>query len=230
MELVRNVIYLARSVRSKNNVKNRQPLSKLSVALSDTSLNSVIDSFRSIIAEELNVKSLEILDSASSVADIKYAPNFNEIRNRYPDRIPDIIKAVKSGRFELSADSTVLEINGSRETFAPEIILVTYQAKAGQHVASDKGIVVSLDLTITDELRNEGFARDIVRSIQDARRQLDCEIMDNISLEFEGDVPTDWTDYICGETLGVINAEIVPDMTLDVSYDDGRTVTVKIAK
>ncbi|HRU96168.1 MAG TPA: isoleucine--tRNA ligase [Ruminococcus sp.] len=230
VKLVRNVIYLARSIRSKNNVKNRQPLSRLGVALSDDSGIPVIKSFSDIIAEELNVKTVEVLESVDSVAEVKYAPNFNEIRNRYPDRVPDIIKAVKSGKFRLAAEGAVLEINGSEETFDPEIILVTYQAKEGQHVASEKGIVAALDLTITDELREEGFARDIVRSIQDARRQLDCEIMDHISIQLEGDIPQNWVDYICDETLSKVADVASPDLTLEVAFDDDRKVTVKINK
>lgn len=230
VKLVRSVIYLARSIRSKNKVKNRQPLSELRVVLSDTTGNSVIESFRDIIAEELNVKKVEILESVGSVAEVKYAPNFNEIRNRYPSRVPDIIKAVKSGKFRLTADGAVLEVNGADEAFDSEIILVTYQAKEGQHVASDKGIVVSLDLTINDELRDEGFARDIVRSIQDARRQLNCEIMDTITISISGEAPADWTDYICSETLSSMAEIAEADLSYELEYEDGRKVTVSIRK
>ncbi len=230
VKLVRNVIYLARSIRSKNKVKNRQPLSTLRVVLSEKAGNAVVESFSDIIAEELNVKNVEILESVGSVAEVKYAPNFNEIRNRYPDRIPEIIKAVKTGKFELRAEDALLEINGTQESFDAEIILVTYQAKAGQHVASEKGVVVSLDLTLTDELKDEGFARDIVRAVQDARRQMDCAITDEITVEFVGSVPEAWVNYICGETLSN-RAEIAEaDLTLEIAGDDDRAVTVKVKK
>ncbi len=230
VSLARDVIYLARSVRSKNNIKNRQPLSTLYVALSDPERNSVVKSFESIIAEELNVKHIELLDKVESIAQVKYAPNFNEIRSRYPSRIPEIIKAVKSGKFALTANGAELEINGEKETFDPEIILVTYQAKAGQHVASEKGIVVSLDLTITDELREEGYARDIIRSIQDARRQMDCLITDTIALSVTGDVPEKWLDYICDETLSRLENIETPDLSFDIDLGGGRKVTVSLRK
>ncbi|HCA55341.1 MAG TPA: isoleucine--tRNA ligase, partial [Ruminococcaceae bacterium] len=230
VELVRNVIYLARSIRSKNNVKNRQPLTTLGVALSDKNGIPVIESFRDIIAEELNVKNVQVLDSVDSVAAVKYAPNFNEIRSRYPDRIPDIIKAVKSGKFALTANGAELEINGTKECFDEEIILVTYQAKAGQHVASEKGIIVALDLTITDELRDEGVARDIVRSIQDARRQIDCAITDTILIDIKGDVPSQWLDYICRETLSQMQELSEADMTFDLTYENGKSVRISVKK
>ncbi len=230
VKLVRNVIYLAHSIRNKNKVKNRQPLSTLRVVLSESAGNAVVESFRDIIAEELNVKNVEILESVGSVAEVKYAPNFNEIRNRYPDRIPEIIKAVKSGKFELRADDALLDINGTQESFDAEIILVTYQAKAGQHVASEKGVVVSLDLTLTEELKDEGFARDIVRAVQDARRQMDCAITDTITVEFVGTVPQNWMEYICGETLAECAEVAQADVTLEIAGDDDRAVTVKVKK
>lgn len=230
VKLVRSVIYLARSIRNKNKVKNRQPLSTLRVVLSEKSGNEVVESFKDIIAEELNVKSVEILESVGSVAEVKYAPNFNEIRGRYPDRIPDIVKAVKSGKFALKDGKAVLDMGGTEESFDEEIILVTYQAKEGQHVASEHGVVVSLDLTITDELREEGFARDIVRSIQDARRQMDCAITDYISLSIEGDVPANWVEYICNETLSKLESGFISDLSFEITYEDDRKVVVSVKK
>lgn len=228
VKLVRNVIYLARSIRNKNKVKNRQPLSELKVVLSDAKSNGVVKNFSDIIAEELNVKNVAVLEDVGSVAAVKYAPNFNEIRNRYPDRIPNIIKAVKSGKFELTADNAILEIDGEKEAFDSEIILVTYQANEGQHVASERGVVVSLDLTITDELREEGFARDIVRSIQDARRQMGCAITDYISLDLKGNISDDWKKYICEETLSRPEAVSEPTLTYELTSDDNESVSIAL--
>jgi len=230
VKLVRNVIYLARSIRSKNNVKNRQPLTKLGVAISDPAGGPVIEAFRDIIAEELNVKQVEVLESVDTVAEVKYAPNFSEIRDRYPQRVPEIIKAIKSNKFALTAQGAELEINGAKEVFDAEIILVTYNAKAGQHVASEKGIVVALDLTITDELRDEGFARDIVRSIQDARRKMNCAITDRITLSVSGEYPQAWTEYICNETLSSIGEIAAPDTEYDIDYEDGRKAHISLKK
>ncbi|MDE7224318.1 MAG: isoleucine--tRNA ligase, partial [Acetatifactor sp.] len=182
--LVQEVIYLTRSIRNKNRVKNRQPLRSLRVALPDFSGNGVIREFQDIIAEELNVKNVEILDEVGDIADVKYAPNFNEIRSRYPDRMAEIIKAVKGGAFRMQGDHVKLQLGDKEESFDAEIILVTYQAKAGQHVASSRRIVVSLDLTLTEELKAEGLARDMVRNIQDARKQIGCEITAMFQLSF----------------------------------------------
>lgn len=228
--LVREVIYLARSIRNKNRVKNRQPLKSLKVALPDSSKNDIIAEFRDMIGDELNVKSIELLNDAGDIADVKYDPNFSEIRSRYPDRIAEIIKAVKSGRFRMEDGVVMLPIGDREERFDADIILVTYRAKEGQHVASNHGIVVCLDLTITEELRAEGLARDIVRNIQDARKQIGCEITDTIVLAFEGDVPESWLEYIGKETLGRIGAVETPESIIEIESEGDKTVRILVSK
>ena len=147
----------------------------------------------------------------------------------YRDRVPVLIKAIKSGAFRLEADAAVLTIDGKDERFAPEIILVTYQAKDGGHVMSEKGMVVSLDLTITDELRAEGIARDMVRLIQDARKQSGCEISDRIVLQLDGSYPEAYADYICSETLATLGTVTAPISEFEVEGIDG-VIKAAIAK
>ena len=94
---------------------------------------------------------------------------------------------------------------------------------------SEHGIVVSLDLTITDELRAEGVARDIVRNIQDARKQSGLEISDRIVIQIGGAYPADHLDYICGETLGTVGTVAEPLSSFEVETENG-TVQIAIAK
>ena len=172
---------------------------------------------------------MEVADDVSAIAEVQYAPNFNAIRDLYRDRVPVLIKAIKSGAFRLTEDAAVLTIDGKEESFDPEIILVTYQAKDGGHIMSGHGIVVSLDLTITDELRAEGIARDLVRMIQDARKQGGCEISDRIVLQLEGTYPESYADYICGETLAALGTVSAPIATFEIEGDQG-TIKGAIAK
>lgn len=202
----------------------------MKIALSDNSQSAVVAEFSGIIAEELNVKAVEIIKETKEIANIKYAPDFNEIRNRYPERIPEIIKAVKQGKFVLKQDEVILTVNNIQESFAPEIILVSYQAKEGQHVASSQGIVVSLDLTLTEELKQEGMAREIVRKIQDTRKQLGCEITDKILLEFDSEIEQKWTEYICNETMGSVEKIDVADIVLLAEDEKGKEVKIKVKK
>jgi len=227
--IARNVISLAHALRNKNNVKIRQPLSTLKVALVSKDAAEIVTRFTDIIAEELNVKEVVVADDVSAIASVQYAPNFSAIRDLYPERIPVLIKAIKSGSFRMTEDAAVLTIDGQEESLNPEIILVTYQAKDGGHIMSEHGIVVSLDLTITDELRAEGVARDMIRMIQDARKQSGCEISDRIVLEISGTYPTEYADYICGETLASIGTVASPLTEIDVETEQGN-VHIKLAK
>ena len=228
-ELTRDVISLAHALRNKNNIKIRQPLSKLRVAAVSKESSAIIARFTGIIADEINVKSVEVAEDVSAIAETQYAPNFNAIRDKYADRIPVLIKAIKSGSFRLTEDAAVLTIDGKEESFDSDIVLVTYQAKDGGHIMSEHGLVVSLDLTITEELKAEGIARDMVRNIQDARKQSGLEISDRIIIEIGGSYPTEFAEYICGETLAEIGTVSAPLTTAEVETD-GEMITVKIAK
>ncbi len=230
VDLVQEVISLARSIRNKNRVKNRQPLKVLKVALSEPENNGIIESFSDVIAEELNVKKFDIISDVSDIADVKIDPNFNEIRALYPDQIPVVIKAVKSRKFRIAGSEVMLEIDGEEKAYDQRILLITYNAKEGQHVASKNGTVVSLDLTLTDELKKEGLARDIIRNIQDARKQMGLEIMDRIKVEFAGFDDAEWTEAICKETLADIAKVEAPEVTLNIASEFTDDVIVRIAR
>ena len=227
VDITQKVIYLARTIRNKNQIKNRQPLSELKIVMSNHKYDSIIVKFKDMIAEELNVKNVTVLDHIEEMASVKYAPNFNEIRSRYPDRIADLIMNIKAGKFTLEQDKVILDMNNHPEEFDAEIIFVTYQAKEGQHIVSDSGIVVSLDLEITEELKREGIARDVVRNVQDARKQLGCEIMDYIVIEVSDSFPAEWSEYLCNETMSYLG-NVEEPLTSVVISDQEETICVKI--
>jgi len=230
VEIVRNIINLARSIRNKNRIKNRQPLRLMKVAFTNKDWNVLIKGFGEIIAEEMNVKNVEIFEDVNAIASLKYDPNFNEIRNRYPDRLPEIIKAVKSGRFKLTDTQAVLKLENGEESFNPDIILVTYQAQDNSNIAGNKDMVVSLDLTITDELKSEGLARDIIRNIQEARKQIGCDIMDRIKISIKGNYPVQWAEHITAETLSSIEDTVTATTTVEISDDNAQVITIDIER
>ena len=165
------------------------------------------------------------MQSVEDIATVKYNPNFAAIGQKYPDKKGLIIRAIKTGEYRLTDDAVELDIGGETVRCDKDIILVLYEAKDGLAVASAQEIVVSLDLTITDELLREGCAREIIRSIQDARKQLGCEIVDEIKIAFiEGTAPEGFADYITGETLSRICEIDTPDTVIDV---DGIKIAVK---
>ena len=230
MDMVQNIVSLARSIRNKNQVRNRQPLKSVHIALSDNNLANVVTDFESVIAEELNVKKVILVENVSKIADIRYYPNFDIIRSKYPKQMAKIIKAIKADAFELSDDCVKLSIDSELESFDLDIVIVDYQAKDGLYIASGNGFVVSLDLTITQELKDEGIAREIIRNIQDARKQAGYEIMDRITISIEGFDPVIWGDYICSETLSKFGTVKNPDVSVTVQDDNENDINIKIKR
>lgn len=230
VELVQNIISLARSIRNKNGIKNRQPLNTLNVAFSSGDKAELILEFESIIAEELNVKKVILLNTVDEIALVKYNPNFNVIRSLYPEKIKELVKAIKSGYYKVIKEGVLVNIGGQYHVFDSKILMVTYIAKDGYHVASDYGVVVSLDLEISDDLKKEGLARDIVRNIQDARKKLGCGITDSIKINMEGNVPQEWVEYICKETMSEIDSfdEIACELCL--TDDEGEKIVITICR
>ena len=229
VELTRRVIRLGRSIREKQNIKNRQPLQLMQVAMNDREGAEVIRSFSDLIREELNIKQLEILDEVDSIATVSYKPCFPVIGQKYPQQRGSIIKAVQTGRFTIAEDKVRLEVNGEEQELDSDVLLVSYEARKGMHVASENGVVLSLDTTITEELRREGIAREVIRNIQDARKNMNYNITDRIALAAEGDIPAEWMDYIASETLGTFGTVDRPDTTVEIGEGKHR-ITVAIAR
>ena len=103
-------------------------------------------------------------------------------------------------------------------------ILIRYLAKDNMLVESDGEIIASLDTKLTDELKDEGMAREIIRNIQDSRKSLDCEISDHIKIKLEGYIPQVWVEYICNETLSVINNLDEYDLTCEVTSNGNKAI------
>lgn len=224
IDLVQDIIHLARGIRNKNNVKNRQPLSKLIVAFSSSENYELMKEYKSIISEELNVKEIEFAKDVNDIATVNYKVNFATVGKTMGSKIPTITKAIKTGNIKFTNNKYVC-MGDEDIVLDKEDILVSYVAKNNMPVLSDENVVVSLDLTITDELKAEGLAREIVRNIQDARKQLNLEITDKIKIQLEGNYPENFVGYICAETLADVAVVDEADMTIDVEQ-----VLVKIKK
>ena len=229
INIVLDVISLARNIRNKNGVKNRQPLSLLKVAVSNPKYVNVISMFGDIIKEELNVKQLEIVSNIEDIASVKANPNFNVIKSKYPNEMVHIIKAIKSNDYKILGDKVICTINDKECLFDEDILLITYVAKEGLLVASNSSVVVSLDLNITKELKDEGAARDVIRSIQDLRKQIGCAITDKILIDIKGPITKEWEEVICNETLAIKCDIADPCVVIDVQTIVG-TINVSVAK
>lgn len=228
-EVVQRIITLARFLREKENIKIRQPLSKLEIASTNKSYTKIVDKFKSIICEEINVKDVVILKDVSEIATVEYKPNFSSLGPKFGPKMGMVSKLISNKEFEKTNDGYKIVVEGNEELLSKDDIEVRYIAKEGLKVENDKDIVATLDIHLTEDLMEEGMAREIVRNIQDSRKSLELEISDRIKLMLEGDVPSNWLDYILDETLGDLEEFKKEDISCEVLSND-KKVIVKIKK
>lgn len=203
IHLVRLVVNLGHNVRSAAKIKVRQPLSLVRVALPKGISEKMVLEQKEVILEELNVKELEIIQEASDIVEFHVAANARVLGPKYGKDVQFIIEKIKAGEFEVSENG---EVKVAHFVLQPDEVEVGYKGKEGCDVASEEGVVVALDTNISDSLKKEGIARDIVRLVQDMRKDADYQVSDRIyvSINASGEVDaavTDFAEYIKNETL-----------------------------
>ena len=224
-EVIQRIISLTRNLREKENIKIRQPLSKIDVAFTKDYTDTILK-FKNTICEEINVKDIHILSHVEEIATIEYLPNFKTLGPKYGNRIKEISSLIKEKKFESIDDTYRLE-NG--DVLEKDDIIVRYSSKSNDIVANDHEFVIRLDTVLTDSLKEEGLAREIVRNVQDARKQLGLEISDRIEISIDTTLEQELLDYICNETLGTLANLEKYDLEIEVVSND-RKACVKIHK
>lgn len=179
MQSTRTIVNLGLSLRSEEKVRVRQPLSSVTVALPPSDTAGVV---KALIEEELNVKDVTVTKDPGALATPTVSVDARKVGPRLGSKVQELIKAGKQGDFR-QVDGGV-EILG--EVLTPEEAKVVYQGKEDKKVAADHGIVVSLDTTLTDELVLEGDARELIRIVQDLRKDAGLEFTDTIALTLTG--------------------------------------------
>jgi isoleucyl-tRNA synthetase len=183
MDLVRAICSVALSIRDNKNLRVRLPLKSLTVIGKNSQR---ILSFKEIIAEEVNVKSVEIKEEISDLAELKLQINFKKIGAKYGAKIKEITAAAKEGNWKKISDKEI-EIAGLNlvdDEF--EIKLMTKnqdEKKFAIAALPTNDYLIQLDVEITKDLEDEGIARDIVRAIQQNRKDADLNVSDHIKLQ-----------------------------------------------
>jgi isoleucyl-tRNA synthetase len=212
IDVVQKVVGLARAARGQSGVRTRQPLSRLLVRAPDDSAGRALESHRDQILEELNVKAIEFIARDAGLVSYRIKPNLPRIGKRYGKLIPVIRKALEDADgatiAAASAKGESFEIDAGDETITlqGEDVLVETSSAEGYACAEDAGFLTALDTTLTDALISEGIAREIVRSVQDARKQAGLEVSDRITLGISGSAAVEAAlathrDYVMNETL-----------------------------
>nr|WP_262905083.1 isoleucine--tRNA ligase [Tamlana sargassicola] len=234
MENAQIISSLVLSLRAKEKIKVRQPLQKIMIPIDNEQQKEEILAVSDLIKHEVNVKEIELLDDASDILVKQIKPNFKVLGPRFGKDM----KAVAAKVINFSAeDINKIEQNGEIEVDinGKNIILergdveITSQDIEGWLVANEGALTVALDVTITDELRKEGIARELVNRIQNLRKDSGFEVTDKINVELQKDdnivnAINSNIDYIKTETL-TEQLEIKDDIKngIEIAFDDVNT-------
>ena len=211
MELAQQITSMVLSLRKKEQIIVRQPLQKIAIPAIDTDQQQRIEAMKQLILDEVNVKELEFVEG-SGILVKKVKCNFRTMGKKYGKLMKDVNLAVTSMS---QAQIAELEKNGTLSLGLPnsenvvvelEDVEIFSEDIPGWTVANEGSLTVALDITVTDELRNEGVARELVKRIQNLRKESGFEITDRIDIQLEHNEHTDtaveqFRDYISAQVL-----------------------------
>ncbi|MGI4776216.1 MAG: isoleucine--tRNA ligase, partial [Janthinobacterium lividum] len=215
MDLVLDICNCALFVRNSENIRTRQPLGEVIIIVKKA---RDIKSFTEIIKDEINVKSIIYKEDLESFADTKLTINFPVLGKRLPHKIKEIIIASKAQNWQKHGKQVAI----AGEILEPKefsLVLQPKNAKGAKSLANNEGLVI-LNLDITEKLHSEGIARDLIRFIQQARKNADLKVSDKILLEVVADekiteISNVYEQLITEQTLsefGKINQSNMNDM------------------
>ena len=191
-EVVQRVVGLGRSARNASKLKVRQPLSRILVRVPDEFAAAAVRRHEDLVRDELNVKAVELIARDAELVSYRIKPNLPVVGKRYGKRIPAIRQflAGADGRAIAAAvargETQVLEIDGEALSFEPDSLLVETESAEGFACAEEQGFLVGLDTSLTEALIREGTARELIRIVQDTRKQAGLEVSDRIRLSIAG--------------------------------------------
>lgn len=211
MELAQRISSLVHSLRKKEMIKVRQPLSKILIPVLSKETQHHIAAVEELILGEVNVKAIEFIDDTSGVLVKKIKPNFKKLGKVYGPKMKEISQAIaKLEQEQISAfestNTLELNINDSSIQLTLEDVEISSEDIPGWQVANEGGITVALDITITEELKQEGIARDMVNRIQNLRKEMGLDVQDKILIHVGSPVDVVKSSlkanksYICEET------------------------------
>jgi isoleucyl-tRNA synthetase len=235
MQKAQTISSLVLSLRKKEMIKVRQPLQKVMIPVLDEDQRVQIEAVAELIKAEVNVKEIVLLDDASGVLVKQIKPNFKTLGPRFGKDMGLIAKEIQGFSAEQinqldKEGSLEIVIAGNTVNLALEDVEITSQDIEGWLVANANGITVALDITISEELKQEGIARELVNRIQNIRKDSGFEVTDKIKVQLQRDGLLEEAilkneDYIKSETLTseLVFMDEVNNGT-EIEFDDIKTM------
>ncbi|WP_233783142.1 isoleucine--tRNA ligase [Flavivirga eckloniae] len=234
MESAQTISSLVLSLRAKEKIKVRQPLQKIMIPVDNAQQKEEVLAVSELIKHEVNVKEVELLEEASDILVKQIKPNFKALGPRFGKEMKQIANTIKTLNAEdikkIEQNGVLdVEINGKNITLELEDVEITSQDIEGWLVANEGSLTVALDVTISDDLRREGIARELINRIQNLRKDSGFEVTDRIDVMLQKDdnvinaVNANMT-YIKTETL-TNELEIIDklDNGIEIAFDDVNT-------
>ena len=232
MQIAQTMTSMVLALRRKVNIKVRQPLTTLMIPVLNKEQQDHIEAVKDLILSEVNVKEMNFVDNAAGILVKRVKPDFKKLGPRYGKIMkqlaatiasmsqPDIIEFEKNGTF-------TFEIDGQQATIEASDVEIISEDIPGWLVANEGNLTVALDITVTDELRREGIARELVNRIQNIRKTSGFDITDKIDVYIASNGETDlvveeYRDYMSRqvlantfEILGTLSGEAVTELDFD---------------
>ena len=242
MQMAQKICSLVLSLRKRNNLKVRQPLSKIMIPAKNAHQQAQIEAVRDLILSEVNIKSIDFLSKENNVLVKSIKANFKTLGPKFGAKMKaiasgisafsqeDIAKIENEGKYALTIGEEQIEIALS------DVEIIT-QDIPGWVVANEDDLTVALDTTITDALRKEGISRELVNRIQNIRKEQGFDVTDNIIVEIEKcdllcEAAKSFHDYIAGETLTkeLKFSEQVDNPLQTIDVIEGKELAIRITK
>lgn len=240
MILAQTISSLTHSIRKKEKIKVRQPLTKVMVPVLDEKTKQYIEAVQDLIMTEVNVKAVEYIDDASGILVKKVKPNFRTLGKKFGPQMKLVAAAIgqwtKTEIAEIEKNGSInISLEGEPASLLLEDVEISSEDIPGWSVASEGKVTVALDISITDELRAEGIARDFVNRIQNLRKDMGLDVQDKINIQVAknealiNEALTANAAYVCEETQA-LNLDVVESISDAQSVEiDEWTLEVKIA-
>ncbi|MDX5418211.1 MAG: DUF5915 domain-containing protein, partial [Hymenobacteraceae bacterium] len=212
MDLAQTVSSLVHSLRKKQMIKVRQPLQRILIPVLNEKMKHQIEAVADLIMSEVNVKAIEYIDDTSGILVKKIKPNFKKLGQVFGPKMKLVAAAVQQmnqndiAHLEREGGFEIMLADDETAVLTPDDVEITSEDIPGWLVASEGKLTVALDITITEELKQEGIARDLVNRIQNLRKDSNLEVQDKIHIYMQradeevNQAVVNYSAYICAET------------------------------
>jgi isoleucyl-tRNA synthetase len=202
---------MGRALRAKHQLKIRQPLPKIFLVTHDPEAKYVLENLADLITDELNIKEIVITPDEEELVSLSAKANFKTLGAKLGKQMKIAAKAVAELNLEQirelqNGNSISLIIEGDTLELSPEDVLLQRQEKEGLLVETDNRLTVALDTELSENLIQEGFAREFVNKVQNMRKEMDLNVMDRISIIYCASAKLNtalenFSDFVSSETL-----------------------------